>query len=455
MIAFAEVVRAIGAACRGAGTVDFFTAVCTDTRKIIPGCLFIALKGENFDGHRFCTEAVVKGAAAVVAERLPEDFPRDGCCLLVPDTLKAYQQIAREHRRNQKNLKVVAITGSNGKTGTKDLLAACLSVRYNVVKTEKNFNNEIGLPQTLLRVTGETDVAVVEMGMRGRGQIAELSAIAEPDIALVTNVGDNHLGLLGSREKIAEAKSEIVRDLQAKHYAVLNFDDPLVVKMRTKAQIVTFGLGAGADVRAEAVELGARGSAFTYYSKRSGAFGRIEFSLLGIHNVMNALAAIAVADLLGLSAEEIRSALRTIKPEEQRQEILRFGDITVINDSYNASPASMAAGIATLVLLKEENKGRAIAVLADMLELGTASEEAHRRLGGIIAEAKIDLVIAYGNEMRSMVKYLVGAGIPVNYCADKATAAAELQAQLLPRDTVLIKGSHSMRTEDIVPLVFN
>ena len=226
-----------------------FTDVVTDSRAIVPGCLFVALKGEKFDGHRFVAQALEDGARAAVVSEVPAGVPADRC-VVVPDTLTAYQQIASRYRLDKKGLTVIAITGSNGKTSTKDCIAAVLGEKYRVIKTQANFNNEIGLPKTLLTIREDTEMAVVEMGMRGLGQIRAMKHIAYPDAAVITNVGDTHLELLGSLENIAKAKSEILEDFTPKNHAFLNGDDPRVSVMETGAAVHTYGIDSDADVKA-------------------------------------------------------------------------------------------------------------------------------------------------------------------------------------------------------------
>ena len=271
MLNLQEILAATGGSCENVQNVEF-CGVNTDSRSIKAGELFVALSGENFDGHNYCAKALELGAAGVVISRDVAGLPHDAAIIKVDDTLKAYQLIAKAWRDKQKNLKVVAVTGSNGKTSTKDLIAACLAVQYNVVKTEANFNNEIGLPKTLLNIKPDTEIAVVEMGMRGLGQIRALCALASPDVAVVTNVGETHMELLGSMENIARAKGEIVEGLTAQQFAVLNNDNAFVCAMadKTAAQAVTYGCGDGTDVRAENVVLNADGSEFDCVCARTG-----------------------------------------------------------------------------------------------------------------------------------------------------------------------------------------
>ena len=261
-----------------------FLGVTTDSRSIKPGELFVALKGENFDGHSYCAMALASGAAGVLVENLM-DLPEDKV-LIVQDTLAAYQEIAHAYRKSMKNVQVVAITGSNGKTSTKDLVAACLATKFKVIKTEANFNNEIGLPKTLLNIRPDTDIAVVEMGMRGLGQIRALKALAEPNVVVITNVGETHMELLGSLENIAKAKSEILEGLLPENTAILNGDDYYVSHMKTGAKIVTYGIITKNIVQGSEIKISETGTSFSYNSLATGARGSIDLPLFGEHNVM-------------------------------------------------------------------------------------------------------------------------------------------------------------------------
>lgn len=457
MISLGMVLEATKGKVRGKAPELVFADVTTDSRNVNKDDLFVALVGENFDGHAYCKIALEKGAAAVVVRKSNSELPPDAIVIEVNDTLAAYQQIAHAYRMSQKGLRVVAITGSNGKTSTKDLIAACLSKKYKVVKTQANFNNEIGLPKTLLTIQPDTEVAVVEMGMRGFGQIRALKALAEPDVAVITNVGETHMELLGSMENIAKAKSEILEGMSERQFAVLNNDDSFVSEMQTGAEKITYGILQDSVVRGSNVVTGGDGSTFTYSSKITGNEQKIVMPLIGMHNVMNALAAIAVAEKMGVSAEDIAVALAEVKLTEKRQEILQFCDITVINDAYNASPASMEAALKTLAEVKRTKGGgaRTIAVLADMLELGSSSEAAHRRVGTYVVREGVDILIAYGAEARFIVDEAVKAGIEAVYCADKEVAANELQGRIKNNDIILFKGSHSMQADKVIEIVFN
>ncbi len=436
---------------------DFdFTGVTTDSRAVKPGELFVALKGGNFDGHDYCAKAVELGAAGVVVSHAVEGLPAGVAVFMVQDTLLAYQQLAHAYRLKQQGLKVFAITGSNGKTSTKDLLAACLGAKYNVVKTQGNFNNEIGLPKTLLSIEQDTDIAVVEMGMRGLGQIAELCRIAEPDSGLITNVGETHMELLGSMENIGKAKSEIVVDLPANGFAVLNGDNEYVLQAaaKTKAKVVYFGLGEQCDYRGSDIVTSGAGTTFTCTEKATGKAVRVRLQLIGEHNVYNALSAIAGAACYGVPMEDSVRALATARLTGSRQEIIYIGDITFINDAYNASPASMEAALKTLAEAKKAARGhaRTIAVLADMLELGAISEEAHRRVGRWAVEYGTDFVLTYGQDAAYITDEVTKLGGKGFHCDDRQEAADTLRLMASAGDIILLKGSHSMQVDKMLEL---
>ena len=452
MMKASEVIAATKAAI-----ADFdFTGVTTDSRAVKPGELFVALKGGNFDGHDYCVKAAELGAAGVVVSHDVEGLPAGVSVFKVEDTLLAYQQLAHAYRLKQQGLKVFAITGSNGKTSTKDLLAACLGAKYKVVKTQGNFNNEIGLPKTLLSIQPDTDIAVVEMGMRGLGQIAELCRIAEPDSGLITNVGETHMELLGSMENIGKAKSEIVVDLPSDGFAVLNGDNEYVLAAagKTKAQVVYFGLGENCDYRGSDIVTSALGTTFTCTEKKSGKSVSVRLQLIGEHNVYNALSAIAGAACYGVPLEDSANALATARLTGSRQEIIYIGDITFINDAYNASPASMEAALKTLSEAKKAAHGavRTIAVLADMLELGAISEDAHRRVGRWAVENGVDYVLTYGPEAAYISEEVKKLGGETCHYADRQGAADKLRQLATAGDIILLKGSNSMQVGKMLEL---
>ncbi len=456
MLSLQEVLAATGGRCDNAGDI-VFTGVTTDSRVKSRGELFVALSGERFDGHEYCQMALANGAAAVLVAKPVAGLAEGAVVITVADTLLAYQQIAHAYRMRHKDLKVVAITGSNGKTSTKDMIAACLATKFKVVKTQGNFNNEIGLPKTLLSIEPDTEIVVTEMGMRGLGQIKELCDIAKPDVAVVTNVGETHMELLGSMENIAKAKSEIVEDLTAAQVAVLNADNEYVAAMadKTKARVVTYGYSANATFRGDNVVTTAQGSVFTCINAASGERTEVNMPFIGEHNVQNALAAIAAAATFGVKLNDSAKALTTAKLTGSRQEIVHIGTLTVINDAYNASPASMEAALKTLHEAKKAEQGaRTIAVLADMLELGDISADSHRRVGQFAVREKVDIVIAYGEESKAIAAAVDALGGKAYWFADRDGAAKLLDGLLEAHDVVLLKGSHSMQVDGLLDLVF-
>ncbi len=433
---------------------DNFTDVVTDTRKISEGVLFVALRGERFNGEDFAGEALSKGAAGVmVSTACPAEKLRDirGTVLRVKDTQRAYQQIAHLWRRKFR-LPVIAITGSNGKTTTKELVAAVLSAKGPVLKTQGNFNNEIGLPLTLLGLRREHRAAVVEIGMRGLGQIEALAPIAEPSVGIVTNVGETHLELLGTMENIARAKAELVEAIPSGGTVILNGDNDYVAAMREKAapgvRVLTFGLEREADVRGRDIRIEENVTRFTADCGKESC--EYLLPMVGQHNVYNALAAITAGIALGLSSEEIREGLSHSEAAKMRFEVQQKGEYRIVNDAYNASPMSMTAAIRTL---SELAPGRKIAVMGDMLELGAASEEAHFRVGAELAEKEFAAVVTRGEMGKRIAEGAEKGGIREVYpCASHEEAAEVLKRILQPGDTVLFKGSRGMQMEKIIDL---
>ena len=455
-----EVRTASGALLQSGALSDstVFPHITTDTRRISAGDLFVALRGENFDGADFAAEAMAKGAAAVlVGTPLRAAVKKalknaEGAVLTVGDTLRAYQDIAHAWRMKF-DIPLVAVTGSNGKTTTKDLTAAVLSGRGKVCRTAANYNNEVGLPLTLLGITAEDTAAVVEIGMRGLGQIAALAPVAAPTIGIVTNVCEVHMELLGSIENIAKAKAELVEAMSPGGTVILNADDSRVAAMCALApdgvRVLTYGLSADADVRAEALRCAADGSRFmvTWSNERHD----YAVPLPGRHNVSNALAALAAGFVLGLTPQEMQTGLGNLEGTKMRYEAASVGAWTFINDAYNASPSSMCASLETTAALYP---GRRIAVLGDMLELGTAAEEAHRRIGRRAAELGFAAVVTYGPQARWIHEEAAAAGCGMcRHAETHEEAAAYLREILAEGDTVLFKGSRGMRMEQVIALL--
>lgn len=421
--------------------------ISTDSRRVKPGELFIALKGERFDGHHFLNEVAKAGAAAVlVMDELK--FNGGVAVIRVADTLKALGDIARFHRERF-NVPVIGITGSNGKTTTKDLLASILEQEMPIVKTEANYNNEIGLPLTLLQITEATKAVVVEMGMRGLGQIRRLSQIAKPILGVVTNVGLTHLELLGTRQNIARAKGELVESLPGNGLAVLNGDDYLVRNMRgnSKSKTVLYGIeGDALDYRAAAIETSASGSRFKVYF--NGTELDLDLPVPGRHNILNALAAMAAAKALGISNRAVQTGLAKPRLTANRLNIFTKNGFRLIDDTYNASPTSMEAALEVLVSL---NQGRRIAVLADMLELGATAKEIHRRIGVYAGKSGVDYLFAYGDLAREYVNGVndITEG-KAEYFSSKQALIARLKEYIKAGDCILVKGSRGMKMEEVV-----
>jgi len=426
-----------------------FNGVSTDTRTLKPGNLFIALQGEKFDAHGFLVRAVDSGAVAVLISNQDAYIPDKITAIMVADTLKALQDLAGFHRRRF-TIPLIGVTGSNGKTTTKDMIAAVLSVRLSVLKTEANYNNHIGLPLTLLNLSDKFQAAVVEMGMRAQGEIRQLAAIAAPTAAVITNVGETHIELLGTEENIAAAKAELIEALADDGLAVLNYDVPLVRAMQAKtaARTVFYGMDAGADVRAENIRHGRRDTHFDCIWSQ-GEFS-VRLPAVGQHNVYNALAAIAVGLEQGLAPAEICRGLSQFIPSAMRLHIEQLGEYTIINDAYNASPLSMTAAIETLQTIA---RGRKVAVLGDMLELGDRGAEAHRQIGEKLAAEGIQVVITLGELAEHIAAAALTGGSDVTVaCRSHDEAQEALRKLVRPGDTVLVKGSRGMKMEKILEL---
>lgn len=445
-----ELRRATGGKLRqGEETTPVF-GVSTDSRKIMGGSVFLALSGENFDGHDFAAEALAKGAAGLIVSRpLSGTVPQTAFVIEVGDTLRALQDIARYHRLKYK-LPVIAVTGSNGKTTTKDLIAAVLAEKFATLKTEANYNNEIGLPLTLLNLHESHEVAVVEMGMRGLGEIKALAEIALPNMAVVTNVGETHMELLGSVENIALAKAELVEALDSRGLAILNGDDPLVRSMaaRCKGEVVYYGTTDNADIWAEEIKV-VDGGTTAMVNAGKHRFS-VSLSVPGRHNIQNAMAAIAIGLRLGLSEKEIQQGLSRFMPTALRMDIFTTKEgYKLLNDVYNASPLSMRAAVDTL---EDVADGRKIAVLGDMLELGEISESAHRQIGEYVAEKGVGGLFTFGGQAAYIAEGARQAGRQPAYIGtfDNMEALVQkLREFLRSGDTVLIKGSRGMRMERV------
>jgi UDP-N-acetylmuramoyl-tripeptide--D-alanyl-D-alanine ligase len=416
-----------------------------DSRTIQPGELFFAVKGDRLDGHDFVEQALAKEAvAAVVRKDQLVRFPVKSRLLAVDDTLIALQTLAAAVRRVW-GKPLVGITGSTGKTTTKDIIAHVLSSKFRVLKSEGNFNNHFGLPLMILKLQPEQDVAVIEMGMSHAGEIAALARIAQPNLGVVTNVAPVHLEFFASVADIARAKYELIASLPMGGTAVLNADDEYVSQFGRDfhGKVVTYGLRRPADVRAENIEArGAEGSTFDLIA--GGCRESVGLPLLGSHNVYNALAGIAVALERGITPSGAAHSLASLHPSDKRGEVVKVNNITVINDCYNCNPTALRAMVETLAAMPAR---RHIAVVGEMLELGPTGEEIHRQSGRHIAEQKIDAVVGVRGMAKQMVEAAAGAGIRAEYVATPEEAGEWLAREAGVGDVVLLKASRGVKLE--------
>jgi UDP-N-acetylmuramoyl-tripeptide--D-alanyl-D-alanine ligase len=414
------------------------TGWSVDSRTLQPGELFFALIGPNHDGHRFLDAAFGKGAvAAVVSE--PTDCVR---VLRVPDTLRALEQLAA-WARNQWPGKVVAVTGSAGKTTTKEIIAQLLAVEMPVGKTIGNLNNHVGLPLSILRLPDDARAGVLEIGMNHPGEIRHLAAITRPDIGVVTNVGFAHAEFFSSADEVALAKRELIDSLPEDGVAVLNADDPRVIRFRDThpGPVISFGSSPGADVRPERVEYTPDGIRFR--------LGQTDFecSLVGRHGLLNVLAGIAVAGVFGIAPERLRDAVRSLAPGRMRGERLIHAGITIFNDCYNSNPEAVRL---MLDVLRATPARRRVAVLGEMLELGRWTEPLHRGVGDYAASCGIDVLVGIRGAARQMIDQAVRSGLPAVaafFFDDPAPAGDFLRSFLAEGDTVLFKGSRGTHVE--------
>ena len=420
-------------------------AYSIDSRTIGPGQLFFAVKGERLDGHDFVAASLENGAmAAVVRQDHLDRFSDKARLLAVDDTLVALQTLATAVRKIW-GKPLVGVTGSAGKTTTKEAIAHVLSTQFRVLKSEGNFNNQFGLPLMLLKLEPEHDVAVIEMGMSHAGEIRALAKIAQPEIGVVTNVAPVHLEFFDSLAGIARAKYELVESLPATGTAVLNADDEYVSQFGRdfKGKVIRYGTSATADVRAENVEsLGAEGSRFDVVT--AGGRERAHLPLVGEHNVLNALAAVSVALARGMKFADAVAALSTLAPADKRGQVLKLGNITVINDCYNSNPKALHAMIDALAGMKA---GRRIVVAGEMLELGPAADELHRAAGRRAAEKKIDIVIGVRGLSQAMVNAAREAGAQAEFVATPEEAGQWLMREARDGDVILLKASRGVKLE--------
>src|ERR1700730_10285447 len=417
--------------------------ISTDSRTIKNGELFVALRGENFDGHKFVEDVAKRGAAgAIVDPKWKGNVPNKFALLRASDTLLAYQNLATYYRKSL-SLKVVAITGSNGKTSTKDFCASVLRRKFRVTKTQGNFNNHVGLPRTILETTSEHEVGVWEIGMNHPGEVAPLAKIAAPDAAIITNIGVAHIEFMGTRDAIAKEKGTLAEAVGPEGTVILNADDPFSegIAKRTRARVVLAGINNGV-LRATEIEQSASGSEFTILE--GGHRCRARLSVPGLHMVQNALLAVAAGRAFGVLLEECAVGLATAPLTKARLQIKEINGVQFLDDSYNANPDSMKAALRTLVELDAD--GKRIAVLGEMRELGAESQRGHEEVGEEAAALGVDQLIGIGED--SIADAAEKAGLENSAVAKDASEAAEMLSEIVrPGDLVLIKGSRSSRTE--------
>lgn len=436
-----EVAAALGTTCNKDKQV---LSVCTDSRKITKGCLFIALVGERFDGHDFVASAFEQGAVGAVCSK---PVKAAGEVLTVADTGKAFLTLA-QYYRSLFSYPVVGVTGSVGKTTTKEMVFAVLNRKFNTLKNEGNLNNEIGLPTTVFRMDTTFDAAILEMGMSNFGEISRLSRVAQPDIGIITKIGVSHIEYLGSREGILKAKLEILDGLKPKAPLVVNGDDDMLSTIKLmERRVITFGIeNKNADYVATEINQGDKSTTFTVVFGDKAQSCTIP--TVGLHNVYNALSAFAVGIYLGITPEECAAGLSEYTTSGMRQRVRDYNGITIVEDCYNASPDSIRAATNVLASMKCDKK---IMVFGDMLELGAMSDTAHIEAGKYIAQKGIDCLLTYGEKAALSAESAKADGIKASaaFC-DKAALAEHLKKIAEPGDAVLFKASRGMKLEDVI-----
>ncbi len=441
-----EIAKALGTNIQSENIIN---RVSIDSRDVDKGTLFFAIKGERFDGHDFVKDVAEKGVGAVVCHK---EVECSAPVIYVKDTKDALLELASYYKSTFKDLTLIALTGSVGKTTTKEMVACVMEQSGETLKTEGNFNNEIGMPRTLFRLSETTKNAVIEMGMDGFGQISMLSACAKPDCAIITNIGVSHIENLGSREGILKAKLEMLDGLPKGSSLFLNGDNDMLSTVKNDDyNIVFFGIeNKNCDILAENItEIGL---STEFIAVKGDIRQKITIPTVGIHNVYDALSAFAVGLEYGISPENVAKGLMNYAPSGMRQKIREVGGITVIEDCYNASPDSQKAGLNSLCKIA---KGRKIAVLGDMLELGAFSETAHRTVGEYAAECGVDILYTFGKESEYMADSAKKSGLQSVFTfTDKTELTNTLLGEIKTSDTLLFKASRGMKLEEIIEKIY-
>ena len=425
--------------------------VTTDSREVKPGCIFVAFPGERFDGHDFAARALEQGAEYVVVNHPVPGVPEEKA-ILCPDSYHAMMVMGANYR-SQYHPKMVGVTGSVGKTTTKQMTYAALSGFGETIKTEGNQNNELGMPRTLMRLESSTEYAVIEMGMSHAGEIDRLVRAARPDVGIITCIGVSHIGNLGSQENICKAKLEICAGLPEGAPLVLNGDDPFLRKavLPDHVRPVWFSLGdENADVCALSIQQDEKGMSFVLEDHEEGTF-LVKIPAMGRHNVANALAAYCAATRLGLNARRVIAGLADFEQTGMRQKVVHVRGVDVIEDCYNANPDSMKAALA---MFREYPCKRRFALLGDMLELGDISRAAHEEVGRQAVENKVDYLVTYGEQARRIAVVAAAKGLPTLHADTYAQAAETLLNKMQPGDALLVKASRGMALEKVLEIFY-
>ena len=451
-ITLRELLEAVGGTLIGpaANLEQTVSRVDTDSRSIHPASLFIPLVGERFDGHAYINAALEEGAAGCLTARPLEHYQEGRFYVQVSDTERALGDLARWYK-NRFPVPFVGVTGSVGKTTAKDMIAAVLGVKYKVLKTEGNFNNNIGLPLTLLRLDSTYQVGVLEMGMDKLGEIDYLSGIVEPEVGVITNIGDAHIEKLGSRENIFKAKCELIPHIKGENgLLILNADDEMLASLRdnTPGKAVFCGKSQGAEYRAQVT--GGDGVSHIHCHLTTPAMDReVKIPALGEHMIYPTLIAAAVGEHFGLTPCEIEKGISRFVPTRMRMNLVQRGeDITILDDTYNANPQSMRAAIR---VLSDSHSSYKAAVLGDMFELGPYSPALHTEVGECLGKQHIHCLVAVGNEAKHIAQGAKNSGVEqIYYCRDKEEAKAILPEIVKPDSTILVKASRGMKMEELV-----
>ncbi len=457
-LAARDILSATGGSLAQGASDAMFVSLTTDTRSLERGSVFLALQGDRYDGHDFVGSAVQRGSKGLIVAHdhlgsVPS-FDDDITIIAVDDTLVALGEIAN-HRRQAHPIPLIAVTGSNGKTSTKEFIAALLESRGEVLKTPGNHNNLIGVPLTLLELTDKHEFAVIEMGTNAPGEIKRLAAIAQPDVGVITNVSVAHTQGLADLRGVAREKGALFEALPDTGTAIVNLDDSRVTEesQRTSARRVFFGEAEPADFRIQEYRFGARKPRVSGTLLLEDGELEIDTDVLGFHQIRNAAAALAAVSAVGLSPRTHHPSLLSVAAAPHRMQFLEASGIWIIDDSYNANPASMRVALETLERCKNlaQSKARAIAVLGDMNELGAESAEAHRQVGELVVELKIDFLITVGEAAEQTTEAARDAGLrAVTHVKGPSEASEWVRRVGKPGDWLLVKGSRSMRLENIV-----